>query len=470
VAEVISGIDCDDGRTEIANGQRFAHRFSSLVRWCPTMKSWLAWDGQRWAVDSQGRAEICAKAIYRSLWDFIAQATHEKDGPGEDTINAMVAFAKATGRAQGIENMLKMARSEPGIPVCIDGLDCDPWLLNVQNGTIDLRTAVLRPHSQNDLLTKLCPVAYDPSAGCPVWLEFLHSIMGGNEDLIRFLQHAAGMSISGVIRDHALIVLYGTGQNGKSTFLNALQSTIGLDYSMKAPLGMLMAKGQETHPTERADLFGRRFVTCIEVDDGQRLAESLIKELTGGDRIRARFMRQDFFEFVPTHHIWLAVNHRPEIRGTDVGVWRRIKLVPFEVSIPEEDQDKELPEKLQAERPGILAWAVRGAMEWAESGLGEPDEVRKATANYRSEQDVIASFISDRCIVNDTKIGVSGWRVGASDLYAAYTKWCEKTGEYYVKQRRFGEAMTERGFQREHSGKTWYIGIGLQDSETPQND
>jgi putative DNA primase/helicase len=281
--------------------------------------------------------------------------------------------------------------------------------------------------------------------------------MAENDDLIAFIQRAVGMSLMGVIRDHVLSVAYGTGQNGKSTLFNALLDTFGPDYGMKAPLGLLMAKSNEQHPCERADLFGKRFVVCIEVEEGQRFAESLVKELTGGDRIRARFMRQDFFEFSPTHHLFLCVNHKPTVRGTDTGIWRRIRLWPFSIGIPEEEQDKQLPEKLQAERAGILAWAVCGAIAWANNGLAEPDEVRMATAAYRSEQDVLATFIVERCEVN------SYFNVRASALYSEYAKWADNAGEYVLPQRRFGLALAERGFERYTSNGTWYRGIGLTD-------
>lgn len=447
-------IDTDEGRTEVANAKRLVVMHGADMRFCESFGSWFNFDGAQWKADDRHQAERLAKIVYQSLWAEICERAKQKDIDPEE-VAGWIHFAKQTGSARGIEAMLRLARSEPGIPVVPDDLDRDPWVLNCPNGTVDLRTAELRPHRREDMLTKLCPTAYDPAATCPIWLATLDTIMAGNSDLIGFLQRAVGSSLAGVIRDHTLFVAYGTGQNGKSTFLNAIQDTIGTDYSMKAPLGMLMARKNEAHPTERADLFGRRFVSCIEVEDGQRLAESLVKELTGGDRIRARFMRQDFFEFTPTHHVWLAVNHKPTVRGTDTGIWRRIKLIPFSVSIPEEEQDKTLPEKLQAERTGILAWAVQGCLAWQQHGLGEPDEVRQATSDYRGEQDVLATFLEERCEVSSYS------KVRASELYAAYADWTEKAGEYVLPQRRFGQALTERGFEREKNNGIWYRGLGL---------
>lgn len=452
------GIDDPEGRTEVANGRRFAQRHVGSFRWCPAL-GWLAWDGRRWAQDSTRQVETAAKTIHDRLWADVAEFQGDSD-----TYRAMASFARSSGKAIGVSAMLRLACSEPGIPIQATTLDADPWLFNCENGTVDLRTGELRPHAKADCITKIAPTVYSPEATCPTWLAFLGQIMGGQADVIEFLQRAVGMSISGAIREHALLVLYGTGQNGKSTFLNTLQAVIGGDYAMKAPLGMLMARPHENHPTERADLRGRRFVTAIEVEEGSRIAESLVKELTGGDIIRARFMRQDFFEFSPTHHIWLAVNHRPEVRGTDAGIWRRIKLVPFSVSIPADRQDRELPEKLLAERSGILAWAVRGAMQWAADGLRDPQEVSVATSEYRGEQDVLGAFLEECCELCSGRFGAMDFRVTAAGLYRAYVDWCEKRGEYAVKERRFREGMTERGIQRERTMTArWYVGLRLVD-------
>jgi putative DNA primase/helicase len=256
------------------------------------------------------------------------------------------------------------------------------------------------------------------------------------------------------VREHVLFFLYGTGGNGKSVFLNTVESCFGPDYGMKAPRGLLMAK-KETHPTELADLAGKRFISCIEAEDGHRLAESLVKEMTGGDGIRARRMREDFWQFKPTHKIWLAANHKPRIRGTDNGIWRRIRLVPFTVSIPEDQQDKELPAKLEAELPGILNWALLGCLEWQQNGLAAPDVVNRATAEYREEMDLVGGFIEECCIIAQCH------KARAVDLYGAYQRWAEQAGEHPASQRAFGTALAARGFERKSSNGTWYLGIGM---------
>jgi putative DNA primase/helicase len=388
----------------------------------------------------------------QAVWDELHSLAQTVDS---GTLSQVFTFAKSTSSAHGQEAMLRMARRDPTVLIEAAKLDADPWVLNCENGTVDLRTGELRPHRREDFITKLCPVVYDPGATCPVWERFLCEVMGGNEDLVMFLQRAVGMSLSGKILDHVILILHGTGRNGKSTFLNAVQGVIGRDYAMKAPPEMLMTRRGVTHPTERADLFGKRFVSCIEAEPGAKMAEALVKELTGGDAIRARFMHRDFFEFEPTHHIWLACNHKPSIRGTDDGIWRRIRLVPFDVAIAEEKQDRTLPDKLLAEKVGILAWGVRGAMTWGRNGLGHPPKVRQATAEYRTQEDTFATFLDQCCVVGDE------CRVKAKDLYEVYFQWCNQMGEYPVSKRRLGHALEERGYGYLRSDGTWYTGVGL---------
>jgi putative DNA primase/helicase len=260
----------------------------------------------------------------------------------------------------------------------------------------------------------------------------------------------------GEVRDHILPVCFGTGNNGKSTILEALMATFGLDYAMKAPPDLLMAKAHDGHPTDRADLFGKRLVVAIETEEGRRLNETLVKELTGGDRIRARRMREDFWEFTPTHTVVMATNHKPVIRGTDRGIWRRIRLIPFLVTVEGERDDKRMPRKLKAERAGILAWCVRGALRWREHGLAEPKTVSDATQKYRGEQDVLGAFLAEHTVRGPRH------RVRCGVLYAAYKGWAETNGEWVKSLTAFGMAMEERGIEKKRSDGMWYLDIGLQ--------
>jgi putative DNA primase/helicase len=350
--------------------------------------------------------------------------------------------------------MVDLARDEPGTPISHTDLDADPWLFNVLNGTLDLRTGELQPHDRGDLITKLAPVTFDPDAECPQWDAFLQRITGGDENLIRFLQRAAGHTLTGDISEQCLFFLHGRGQNGKTTFIETLMTLLG-DYAQKAPTQMLIAKPNAI-PNDIARLPGARFVVAAEVEEGRPMAESLVKDLTGGDTLVARFLHQEYFEFRPSHKLWIYGNHRPLIQGTDEGIWRRIHLIPFDVWIPPGERDTRLIEKLRAELSGILNWAVRGCLEWQEHRLGTPEAVHQATSEYRSEMDVLGRFIEERCITQPDAQG------RADELYRAYCDWCQANGEDSKTGTAFGRRLKERGFdKRRDSNGVYYVGIGL---------
>lgn len=435
--------------TDTGLAERFAAQHSGNARYCHPWEKWMVWDGMRFCIDETGAVDRLAKETVRSIH---LEAANETD---QSRREAIAKFALSSESATRRAAMVRLARSETGVPILPAELDSDRFAMTCLNGTLDLKTGALRAHDRRDLSTKLCPVRYDPSATCPRWLAFLERIFAANESLIQFVQRVCGMCLSGDVSEQILFVFHGIGANGKSVLLTLLLSVLGSDYGMQAPPDLLMEKRNDAHPTERADLYGKRLVCSIETDDGRRLAESLVKQLTGGDRIRARRMHQDHFEFAPTHKIILAANHKPVVRGTDHAMWRRIRLVPFDVVIPPADQDKALTGKLQDELPGILAWAVRGCVDWQRHGLGEPTEVTAATASYRVEQDALAEFIAERCALDPDSYD------RASRLFAAYRDW---TGEKTANQRRFGKAMTERGFERFTNNGICYRGIRLEDS------
>jgi len=440
--------------TDLGNAERLVSLHGQDLRYCHPWRRWLVWDGTRWRQDMAGVVMGYAKSTVRAMY---AEAGNIEN---KDDRKSFLAFVLRSEQKDRLKAMVELAASEPGIPVLPEELDRDPWLLNVANGTIDLRTGELRPHRREDLITKITDVKYDETAKCPRWEQFLDEVMRGNQALVTFLQRAAGMSLTGDVSDHVLLTLYGTGRNGKSTFLNTLLAVMG-DYGMQAAPDLLMAKRGERHPTELADLFGKRLVVSIESEQDRRLAESLVKQLSGGDRITARRLHENFWSFAPTHHLWLATNHKPTIRGTDVAIWSRIKLVPFRAQFLDDDprQDKHLFKKLLAELPGILRWCVEGCLAWQAGGLGVPEEVKEATENYRAEQDVVAAFLSDRCVVAPTA------KAAIRDVYKAYLTWCEENGERPVSQRELGSRLVERGFERRraHGGMWVWQGIGLVD-------
>jgi putative DNA primase/helicase len=376
-----------------------------------------------------------------------------------DQATEVINWCLKSEAAPRINAMLDMARSEPGIPILPEEMDRDPWLLNCANGTLELKTGRLREHRREDYITKLCPVEYHAGAQAQRFHEFLRDIFDDNTALIQYLQRLAGRCLTADVSEQDLHIFWGKGANGKSTLLNVLLEMLGLDYAMKAPTELLMVKRGESHPTERADLFGKRLVVAMETEEGRQLAESLVKELTGGDRIRARRMREDFWEFAPTHKVILCTNHKPRIKGTDHAIWRRIRLVPFTVTFSEDKQDKQLPEKLRAELPGILAWAVQGCLEWQHHGMETPESVLAATKEYRAAEDLLAQWLAECC-----RTGSPDYRQKAGELYASYHAWCERGGETPQKQKGFGEAMTERGFTREKSNGVRYIGVALRDA------
>lgn len=440
-------------RTDLGNGERLVAAFGDRLRYVHPWGQWLVWDGKRWRLDDSAAVVRLAKQAVRFIY-------HEASACDDDEERRrLVAWGRESENKGRIGAMLWCAASEPTIPALPEDLDRHPWLLNVENGVIDLKTGVLQPHEPGLMITRLCRVPYEPTAECPLWRRMLRHIFAGDETLIAYVQRLCGVFLTGSTSEQMLPIFWGSGSNGKSTMLGTLLEMLGRDYAMKAPPSLLMAKRTPDHPTEVADLFGMRLVVAIETEDGRRLNESLVKELTGGDRIRARRMRQDFWEFKPTHKAVLCTNHRPNIRGTDHAIWRRLKLVPFEVTIADDQQDRSLPDKLAAEFPGILAWCVRGCLAWQEDGLNPPDKVSQATDAYRRDEDVLGSFLEEVCVTR------AGMRVKASDVYNAYKAWSERSGENTLNHRRFGQAMTERGFERIKVSDIWYTGLGLRQSE-----
>jgi putative DNA primase/helicase len=438
--------------TDLGNARRFVARYRGAVLYCEAWGRWFLWDSMRWAEDE--RLEVMARAadLIRSLY---AVAKKIKD---EDERKAFLSHLIKSESHRSIHAMVTLAKSDRTVARHPDDFDNDQWLCAVKNGTLDLRTGQLRSHDQKDMITKLAPVVYDPAAQCPNWLAFLDMIMLGRQSLVDFLKRALGSSLTGITSDKAMFILYGPGgDNGKSTMVEVIEMLLG-NYARRTPVETFLKKREGSIPNDIARLRGARFVWAAENDRGVRLAESLIKEMTGGDRMAARFLHGEFFEFMPTFKIWFATNHKPTIRG-DAAIWRRLKLVPFDYTIPKDRQKKrhEVMAMFQSELPGILNWAIGGCLEWQRDGLGVPDEVINATREYESEQDTFSMFLEEKCV------RVANARVLSLALYREYKTWAEEHGETAASHKTFASLMSERGFAKSKTMKgALYSGLGLR--------
>ncbi len=436
--------------TEMGNSERFVSQHGEDVRYCFDWRAWLAWDGTRWKRDAGAEVRQLAKETVRTIYAEAGKYVTEPQRV------AAANWAKKSESAAAVENMLRLAQSEKGIPISPDQLDADRWLLNVRNGTVNLKTGELQPHRREDLITKLAPVDFDPTATCPRWERFLSEVFEPHPDVIPFIQRAVGYSLTGETREECLFLLHGVGRNGKGTFLKTLTLKLG-DYAGTADFSAFVQRRDEAGPRDDiANMKGKRLVSAQESREGAALAESLIKWLTGGDLVRARRLYENSSEFDPTWKIWLASNHRPIIRGTDPAIWSRIKLIPFAV-VFDGREDKRLKAVLQDELPGILNWAIEGCLRWQDEGLEFPASVLNATSEYRNESDQVGRFVDESCIVGDFA------SAKGRALYSAYRKWCSEAGEQELTESAFGRRLTERGFGKDKGRTgTTYRGIGLR--------
>jgi putative DNA primase/helicase len=435
--------------TEWGNARRLVRRHGPRIHYVFPWGAWLVFRDGRWVKDVTGELERLAKETVRAIYA-------EADAAASDAERQrLAAWAVKSERAtQMLHAMLELARSEPGVPVTPDQLDADPWLLNVANGTLDLRTGALRPHNPGDLITKLAPVAFDSAADCPRWLTFLARVFDGWPDVMAFVQRAVGYALTGCTTEQVLFFLYGLGANGKTTLIEVLRALLG-DYAMQASFATFAERRGDGPRNDLARLAGARLVAASEVGEGARFDEELVKQLTGNDAVTARFLYGEHFEFRPAFKLVLAANHKPVVRGTDCAIWRRIHLIPFTETIPEDERDPHLLGKLTAELPGILRWALDGCLAWQRDGLGAPVAVRSATLRYREEMDTIGAFLDETC-----RLDASG-RVRAAVLYSRYKEWCERAGERALSQRKLGERLAERGLHRITSNGTIWLGLEL---------
>jgi len=439
-------------RTDLGNAERFVDAHRDRVLWCPARKSFLFWDGKRYAWDERGEVVKLAHLTSRSIFH---EAAYTED---EDEQKKIAGFAAVSQNTTRIRAMLTEAK--PYLAVGMEELDRNPWLVNCQNGTLDLRTGKLKDHDPADRITKIVPVEYHPEASCPRFLRFLKETLV-DDGVIKFVKRYSGYTLTGITRERLLAILYGFGKNGKTTLVELLQDVMG-DYATNTDTETLLMKRYQGVSNDVAALKGARFVSAAEVEQGRRLAESKVKQLTGRDTVTARYLFGEPFNFRPEFKLWLSTNNKPVIQGTDDAIWDRIRLIPFTQRFDGERQDPKLPEKLRSELAGVLAWMVEGCLEWQEHGLGEPDSVREATDQYRAEMDTLAAFIEDRCVVRE------GIVAPATPLYKQYQMWCDDAGEKPETQKVFGMRLRERGFTSDkikrgpHKDRKGWFGIGLR--------
>lgn len=431
--------------TELGNAERIAYEYGHVIKYVSDM-GWLIWDGKRWKIDNKKEIFRIAAKVLRELY--------KSDDEAE------VKWAKMCERLNVVRNSLTFLMSL--VPAEREDFDHHKYLFNVQNGIVDLKTGKLQPHDRELGLTKITNVQFDENAKCPEWLNFLEQIFQGDKELIEYMQRLIGYSLTGEITEQIMVFLIGGGSNGKSTFINTIKDLMG-EYGKQAKSDTFIKKKETGANNDIARLVGSRFVSAIESEDGEQLSEAFVKQITGGEPVLARFLRQEYFEFIPEFKVFFTTNHKPVIKGVDEGIWRRVKLVPFNLQLPKEKRDLKLPEKLSLEMPGILNWAIEGCMKWQQSGLNEPEIVAKATGEYKEDMDILGPFLYECCyapMIDEVKIE-------AKELYEVYQNWCYKTGEFALKNRAFYRAMETKGFKKKKGAKnkTYIHGVTLKERE-----
>ena len=420
--------------SELALALSFVDQHAKDLRYVAAWNKWLSWDGQRWYPDTILRAFDLAHALCRKA----AVENNKERG------------AKDLARAKTVAAVITLARADRRLAATADQWDADPWLLNTPGGVVDLRTGECRPARSEDYMTKITAVAPDRACPCPLWEDaFLKDIVP--DELAKYLRRAFGYSLTGSIREQVLFFLYGMGKNGKSVFVGTIAGIMG-DYHVTAPIETFMATDNPQHPTELARLQGARLVSAVETEEGRRWAQSRVNMVTGGDKISARFMRQDFFEYVPQFKLAIYGNYRPALRSINEAIRRRMNLLPFEKTIAEDRRDKDLAEKLKGEWPGILQWLIDGCLEWQRDGLMPPKIVTESTEEYLNAEDSLVAWLDDCCIKE------GGEWIKSADLFEKWRTWAEKAGEYVGSQKRFSDRLQAHGFrpERKHEGRGFW--------------
>ncbi|MEW4153675.1 phage/plasmid primase, P4 family [Bacillus thuringiensis] len=435
---------------DTGNAKRLTDTYGEVIRYSYIRKNWYFYDGKIWMIDQQGMMKKIADKVIEKMKEepvYVPEGEEE-----EEMTKALQKHLKSSRGSQKKTNMIK--ESEHLLPIQPHEFDCEPDLFNVQNGYLDLRTGKLHEHDKTKFFTKVSSVEYTDKMDCPLWMDFLHQIFDGDQQLIEYIQRAIGYSLSGSTEEQVMFILHGNGRNGKSVFLDVITEIFG-NYATNIQPQTIMVKQQSSGAnSDIARLDGARLVTTTEPNEGVRLDEGLVKQLTGGDQVTARFLYENEFDFMPQFKLWMATNHKPIIRGTDDGIWRRLAIIPFTVQIPKEQVDKRLKHKLRREVRAILHWAVEGYMKWRKDGLQEPQIIKNQREEYRTEMDPIEAFIEECC-----EREVQG-KVQAKTLYQIYRDWASENGQYMMSNTKFGREMGKK-FHKSKGRVIHYTGIKL---------
>lgn len=444
--------------TELGNAEWFANEYKEKALHS-NQYGWLVWNKKKWEVDETGKVEVLTTKLFKRIMNH--KVVNEDGEIDEAAMKRVYKWSMDSQSRRVITNSLLLSKAL--LPVRIEQLDSNKYLLNCQNGILDLKTGTLLPHAPHHMMTKIADIGYEEGAKCPTWDKFLTTVFVDEKgktdhELIRYVQKLIGYSMTGDVSEQSMYFLYGGGKNGKSTFINTIKDILG-DYSRQTNKETFISKEQSGGAnSDIARLAGSRFVSAVESNEGEKLDESIVKQITGGESVIARFLHKDYFEFSPEFKVFFTTNHKPIVKGTDEGIWRRIKLIPFLAYIPEDKQDLQLPVKLKEEVSGILNWMVEGCLLWQKEGLKDVDSVRKSNNDYRSEMDISLPFLTECCNINPLA------KVELKELYNEYQYFCTENDEYKLKKRTFTREMEGKGFKKEigAANKTFVLGLELK--------
>ena len=440
--------------TDVGNAERLIAAYGDDIRYVYEYRRWIHWDDNIWATDENGHMSRLAKQVAKSIF---GEAANESD---EKMQKKLFTHALASESIKRLTSMVDVATTEPGITISQSNLDDDKYLLGVKNGVVDLRTGKLLPSTKSQMITKRANVEFDEDAQCPVWENALSQMMADDKDVVEYLQRSVGYSLTGDTREHLLFFLHGFGENGKSVFINIIQKLLN-DYAAQTPVATIMKKAKGSIPNDIARLKGARFVSTTETEEDSHISDAEIKHMTGGDIVTARYLHKEFFEFKPNFKLWISGNYKP-ILGEDHGIWRRVILVPFEVTFDAKTRDDQLEDKLTNELPGILNWAIKGCLNWQNQSLkvNPPTKIANATNEYKTDNDRIDSWTYVCCDKDQS------FSAKSSELYESFRNWATSNGETGMSHRTFSQKMVERRYTKKRtSAGIVFIGIKLPERD-----